>query len=473
MLDIIIIGAGISGSFLAHDLSKYNLKIMLIDKENDIANGTTMANSAIIHTGYDPEDNTLKALLNVKGAIMYEDICKHFDINYKKCGSLLVACSDEEIKTLSVLKDRADRRNVRNNFLERSELLKMESKLSDKVICGLEFPDTAIVYPWECAIALVEEAILNGLELRLNEMVDSIEYKDDHFIVGTNKNNTYTSKIVINAAGCGAEKIAELLEASPYQINVKRGEYYVLSKNAKNYAKHIIFPTPSSLGKGVLVVPTVHDNILLGPNSEKISDCDLSVTINGLNYIKSQLSKTVKDVPYQEIIRSYAGLRASGNNGDFYIKESLNYPNFIHVACIDSPGLASSPAISKYVIDNFIKHKLNLIAKDNYINRKPSLVMAKLNAEEKSEAIRKNPLYAKMICKCENISYGEIVDAIHSISGARTIKAIKKRVRPGMGKCQGGFCEVEVAKIIAKELGIKLEDVLYDNENSKLGMEAK
>ena len=472
MLDILIVGAGITGSFLAHDLSKYNLKIMLVDKENDLANGTTMANSAIIHTGYDPEDNTLKAQLNVKGARMYESICKHFDISYKKCGSLLVACSDEEIETLNVLKDRAIRRDVKQRYLTRDELISMEPNLSDNVLCGLEFPDTAIIYPWECAIALVEEAMLNGLELRLNEEVSNIKYGKDHFVVNTSK-GSYETKMVINAAGCGAEKIAKMFEESPYHINVRRGEYYVLSKMARNYAKHIIFPTPSSLGKGVLVVPTVHNNILLGPNSEHIEDEDLSVTSNGIHYVSSQLAKTVKNVPYNEIIRSYAGLRASGNHGDFYIKSSVNNPNFIHVACIDSPGLASSPAISEYVIDNLIKNQFDLEVKETYVSRKAPLVMAKLSNEEKALAIKENPLYAKTICKCENISYGEIVDAIHSICPARTIKAIKKRVRPGMGRCQGGFCEVEVAKILAKELNMKLEDVLYDNDNSKLGMEAK
>ena len=472
MYDITIIGAGISGCFIAHDLSKYQLKILCIDRENDIANETTMANSAIIHTGYDPEDNTLKAELNVKGARMYESICKDLDLSYKKCGSLLVACSNEEEEILKTLQARANKRDVRNNYLDKDALHKMEANLSDNVLSGIEFPDTAIIYPWEYAIALMEEAMLNGIELKLNEEVEAIEYLDNHFEISTQKGK-YASRFVINAAGCGAEKVASLLEESPYHINLRRGEYYVLSKNAKDYVNHIIFPTPSKLGKGVLVVPTVHDNILLGPNSEIIDDFDLSVTKNGLDYINSQLSKTMKNVPYREIIRSYSGLRASGNNGDFYIKSSTNYPNFIHVACIDSPGLASSPAISKYVIDNFIKDKIELAEKDEYIKRVAPLVMAKLNNEEKSAAIKANPSYAQMVCKCENISYGEIVDAIHSISGAKTIKAVKKRVRPGMGKCQGGFCEVEVAKIIAKECNMALEDVLYDNQNSKLGTEAK
>ena len=472
MQDIVIIGAGITGCFLAHDLSKYNLNVTVVDRQNDIANETTMANSAVIHTGYDPVGGTLKAELNVKGARMYEQVCSDLEVDYKKCGAYIVACNPEQEETLKVLKRRADERGIIAEYLTKEQIREKEPNISDEVTVGLDIPETAIIYPWQCAIALMEEAVINGVTLALNVNVNKIEEKDDYFIVSTTQGEIET-KMIINAAGCGAENVANLYEESPYHITNKKGEYFVLSRQAKGFVNHVIFPAPTAAGKGVLALPTTHGNTLLGPTSYACEPDDLSVTQGGLDFIRSHLSHIVKNIPYQEIIRSYSGLRPSGNNGDFYIKASKKNENFVHVACIDSPGLASSPAISLYVIENFIRPLMNLEEKPQYEKRKAPVVLAKLSAKEKNELIKKQPMYAKTICKCENISYQEIVDAIHSPCGARTIKAVKKRVRPGMGKCQGGFCEVEVAKILSKELNIPLKDILYDENGSKLGSEVK
>ncbi len=472
MYDIAIIGAGIIGSFLAYDLSRYQLNIIIIDKANDIANGTTMANSAIIHTGYDPKDNTLKATLNQRGACLYNELRSKLDFTYQKCGSYVVATSEDEINILYELKKRADERKIQNSLLEKDLLLLREPNIADGVVMGLEFPDTAIIYPWEVAIALMEEAVLNGAALHLGEEVIDITRQEDHFTITTNK-GLIPSKIIINAAGIHAKDIGQLIEAVPFKTQIKRGEYFVLSKKAKGLIDHIIFPAPSNKGKGVLAVPTVHGNILLGPTSDVIEEDDNSTTAEGLAYIRENLTKTIKNVPYGEVIRSYSGLRAAGNDGDFYIKPSCNYPSFIYAACIDSPGLASAPAISEYIIKNYIGKLTELTVKKQLKQRQKPLVMAKLDDEKKNEIIKKDPRFGKIVCKCENISYGEIVEAIHAVCGAKTIKGIKKRVRPGMGKCQGGFCEVEVAKIIAKELNIPLSEVLYDEPDSALGKEAK
>lgn len=472
MQDIVIIGAGIVGSFLAHDLSKFDLKVTVIDKENDIANGTSMANSAIIHTGYDPKEGTLKAQLNVKGARMYPQICKDLQIDYQRCGAYVVACNEEEIQTLEDLKKRADQRNIESHYLDRDEIVRNEKNISDAVIKALSFPDTAIIYPWQCAIALMEEAILNGVNLILGEEVLRIEEMNDVFFVH-NEKEVIQTKIIINAAGCGAEKIADMIEPSPFHIVCKKGEYFVLSKQARDLVHHIIYPVPTKKGKGVLAVPTTHGNILLGPNSQVCEAEDLSVTAEGLDYVQEHLARIVKNVPYKEVIRSYCGLRPTGNQGDFYIRPSTKNDKLIHVGCIDSPGLASAPAISDFVIRNYVKELLELIPKHNYIKRNAPLVMAHLNEKERNEIIKDQPLYGKIVCKCEKISYQEIVDAVHGPCGAKTIKAVKKRVRPGMGKCQGGFCEIEVAKILSKELNIPLTEVLYDERHSDLGTEAK
>lgn len=471
MQDIVIIGAGIVGSFLARDLSRYHLKVTVLDRENDIANETTMANSAIIHTGYDPKDETLKAKLNVAGAKMYEAITKELGVDYQKCGAYIVACDEAEQCVLRELKQRAEKRDIKVKEVNREELLQSEPHISSNVIAALEVPDTAIIYPWQCAIALMQEAVLNGVTLTLGTAVTGITKKSEGYEIQTN-NGSITSKIVINAAGCGAEKIAEMLEPSPYHITLKKGEYYVLSKQVKGFANHIIYPTPTKFGKGVLAIPTTHGNTLLGPTSEQCREFDTATSRDGLETLKQQITKTIKDVPYGEIIRSYSGIRPSGNDDDFYIQPS-KYDTFIHVACIDSPGLASAPAISRYVIENYIQPMQTLTKKQHYQHRQIPIVMASLSKEEKNKLIQKQPLYGKLVCRCEAISYQEIVDAIHSPCGAKTIKGIKKRVRPGMGKCQGGFCEVEVAKILAKELHLPLHEVLYDETNSRLGQEAK
>ncbi len=468
MYDVMIIGAGIIGSFIARDLSRYNLKICLLDKENDVANATTMANSAIVHTGYDPEEGTLKGKLNVVGARMYREICEELGADYLECGALVVACSEEEAEALKELKRKADLRGIKAEILAREELLKMEPNLSEHVIAGMDVPETAVVYPWEVANFLVEDAMNNGVELRLGEDVTEIERQTDCFEVVTNKGK-YSAKLVINSAGCNSQKIANMIGDNPFEITPRKGQYYVLSKLAKDFVNKIIYPMPTKLGKGVLAIPTTHGNTLLGPNSELCELDDLATSKEGLNFMNENLTKIVRNVPYGEIIRSYAGIRACGNHNDFYIDFSDKYRNFIHLGAIDSPGIASAPAISRYVIDELVSEVIRLESKVEVVPFEKHVVMRKLSNEERNQYIKRNPQYGDVVCKCEKISYQEIVDAIHCNNGARTIKGVKKRVRPGMGRCQGGFCEVEVAKILSKELGIPLTEVQYDQDDSKLG----
>ncbi len=472
MYDVMIIGAGIIGSFLARDLSRYNLKICLLDKESDVANATTMANSAIVHTGYDPEEGTLKAKLNVVGARMYRKICEELGAGYLECGALVVACSEEEVEGLKELKRKADLRGIKAEILDREALLEMEPNLSEHVGAGMDVPETAVVYPWEVANYLVEDAMNNHVELKLEEDVIAIEHQPEHFEITTSKGK-YEARLVINSAGCNAQKIANMIGDNPFEITPRKGQYYVLSKLAKGFVNKIIYPTPTKLGKGVLAIPTTHGNILLGPNSELCELDDLATSKEGLNFMNENLTKIVQNVPYGEIIRSYAGIRACGNNNDFYIDFSDKYHNFIHLGAIDSPGMASAPAISRYVIDEFVAEAIRLEAKTEVVPFEKHIVMSKLGNEERNKYIKKNPQYGNIVCKCEKVSYQEIVDAIHCKNGARTIKGVKKRVRPGMGRCQGGFCEVEVAKILSKELGIPLTEVRYDQEDSKLGERMK
>lgn len=472
MYDVVIIGAGICGSFLAHDLSKHQLRVAVIEREHDVANEVTMANSAIIHAGYDPKEGTLKAELNVRGAQMYESICKEIEADYQKIGAFVLAKNEEEAMTLRQLKKQADKRGVRASMLTQEEVHKEEPNLSKQITQALFVPDTAIIYPWQTAIHLMEEAMENGVELFLDEEVTSIKQLIDGFEVQTNKQCLRT-RLIINAAGLGAAHIAAMLDEHPYTIQYKRGQYFVLSKLAQGFVRHIVYPVPNEKGKGVLCVPTTHGNTLLGPTAEIIQDEDVSVSSEGLAYVKQHVQEMLENVPYQEVIRSYSGIRPCGNHGDFYIQDSEEHPGFIHVACIDSPGLASAPAISEYVIEHFIKKHLALSWKPSYKKRRPSLQCARMSIEERNAFIQKDPSFGRMICRCEKISEGEILDVIHRPCGATSIKGVKKRVRPGMGKCQGGFCEVEVAKLLARELHIPLHEVLYDQKDTSLGTKVK
>lgn len=465
MYDIIIIGAGIVGTMLAKDLSQYKCKVAVIEKENDIANGATMANSAIVHTGYDPEDHTLKAKLNVEGARMYEQLCKDLACKYKQVGAFVVACDKEEEERLHVLEKRAIERNIPYEWLSGDEARKKEKNLSLNITKALNFYTTAIIYPWQVACACMEVAMDNGVELHLNHEVTAIEKRKDSYQITTSK-GTFETKYIINASGISADKIHRMVDAGcTYTMRPRKGEYYVLD-NDIHYVDHIIFLVPSSKGKGVLAVPTVYGNTLLGPDAEESEDTGTSS--KGLSYVKENIQKTMMNVPFHKVIRTFAGLRPSSTSKDFIIEEVKGCPGFIDVASIESPGLASAPAISKYVIEQFL-NDMTLEKNDAAVKtRKKPIVMADLSAEERDAMIRENPLYAKIICRCESISEGEIIDCIHRNCGARSVKGVKKRVRPGMGRCQGGLCEPRVVSILARELGISVLDVVLDSEDSKI-----
>lgn len=470
MYDIVIIGAGITGTLLARELSRYELSIALIDKENDIADGATMANSAIVHTGYDPEDGTMKARMNPEGCRMYEQLCKELGCRYKVTGAYVAACCGEEEAHLDVLAARADSRGIPYNVLTGDEARAQEPNLSDDVSRVLDFYTTAVIYPWEVAIACAEVAVRNGAELFLNSPCIGIERTAEGYIVRTPERELET-KLVINAAGVYAEKIAQMVsDRVRFHIEPRRGEYYVLDNDVQP-VKHIIFPVPSKeKGKGVLAVPTVYGNTLIGPSSDVIDDLDDNGTsADGLGYVTKNISKLLKNVPLNRSIRTFAGLRPSADVHDFVIEEQEGAEGFINVSCIESPGLASSPAIAKYVINELIAKRTELKEKPSAdLTRERSAVMEELSAEERSELIKKEPMYGRIICRCEQISEGEIVACIRRTCGARTVKGVKKRVRPGMGRCQGGFCEPRVVEILARELGCDPTEIVLDSVKSKI-----
>ena len=464
MLDIVIIGAGITGSLIAHGLSKYNLNVLLLEKNSDVAEGATGANSAMIHSGHDPKSNTLKCRYNLLGNRMYPDVCMELQVPFKLIGAFVAATSDEEEKTLEGLINQCVERNIPHVVMSGEEARIEEPNLSDNVTKVLSLPTTGIIVPWETAFAATEEAMLNGVELKLNYEVKSIKKENDKFII----NDEIETKVIINCAGAHCDDITNMLRISPYKVEAKKGEYYVLDHLDGKFVKHVIYPVPSEKGKGVLAIPTAHDNVMLGPNSDFIDDKEDTSTGNGLDYVKAEITKTMKNIPYNKMIHTFAGLRPHIDLNDFYIQEDDEINNFIHVAGIESPGLTAAPAIAKDVIENMVLPKFNASVKSDYVRRKPYIDMKHMTDEKKDELIKSNPDFGKMICRCEQISLGQIKDVINRKCGARTIKGVKMRCRPGMGRCQGGFCEPEVVKILQKELNKELKDIELDKANSNI-----
>ena len=464
MNDIVIIGAGITGCLIAHELSKMKCNVVVIEKNFDVATMASGANSAIIHSGHDPKEGTLKAKFNLEGNRLYPELCKELKVAYKNIGAFVVATNLEEEKTLEGLILNCENRKIPYEILNAEEARNLEPNLADGITKVLSLPSTGIITPWEVCIAAMEESINNGVILKLNEEVKDIKKENDKFIITTNK-STYDTKIVINCAGLYADEIAKLVNADSYKITARRGEYLVLD-HKQQFIKRVIYPIPSVKGKGVLAIPTIHNNILLGPNAEYVDDKEDNETTNALSAVKKDILRVLKNIPFQNVIHTYAGLRPTGDTHDFVIKEDENVKNFIHVSCIESPGLTAAPAIAKYVCEELIHEDYEL--KKEYIHRKRHIVMNDLNDDEKKKLIEMNPDYGKIICRCEKVSLGEIKDVINRSCGATSINGVKKRCRPGMGTCQGGFCEPQILDILSRELKIEKNKICKNGPGSEI-----
>ncbi|AGX43799.1 NAD(P)/FAD-dependent oxidoreductase [Clostridium saccharobutylicum] len=467
MYDIAIIGAGVIGTSIFRELTKYNLKVVVLEKEKDVSMGTSKANSAIVHAGYDPKEGTLMAKFNVKGNEMFEDLCKELSVPFKRNGSLIIAFNDEDMNTVHDLYENGTKIGVKGlKILTREEVLEKEPNLSDEIAGALYAPTGGIVGPFEYTIALAENGVANGGEIKLEKEVVSIE-KNDLFKITTKDGEVIESRFVINAAGLYADKIHNLICKESFKIIPRSGEYFVMDKSQGNLFTHTIFQCPSKLGKGVLVTPTVHGNLLVGPDARDIEDKeDLGTVGEGLNFVREASMRTTKKVNFREGIRNFAGLRANPDKGDFIVEENENVKGFIDVAGMKSPGLSSAPAIALEVINILGKAECKLEKKTNFNGKRDQVHFMELSAKEKAELIRKNPQYGRIVCRCESITEGEIVDAIHKSFGVLSLDGIKRRCRPGMGRCQGGFCGPRVQEIIAREYNIPLEDVVQEKSGS-------
>ncbi len=464
--DVLIIGAGVTGTMIARELSKYQIDTIIIDKSNDAGNMTSSANSAIIHSGYDPEPGTNKAKFNVLGNKMYPELVKQLDVPYVPCGSLTVALEEEQLETLKMLAERSKINGVPVELLNREQVLEKEPNINPEVKGALFAPTAGVIDPFNLVVHAMENAIDNGVNFLRNHEVLDIKKENDYFVVKTNKEDLY-SRIVINAAGVKADKIAAMIEEIDWAITPRKGEYYLLDHYKEGLVNSTIFPLPSKKGKGILVSITSSGNYIVGPSSELADPDDLATDAPTLANIKQSASMMVPSIPFRETIRVFSGLRATCTRHDFIIEPAKSERNFINVAGIESPGFVSSPAIAQYVVDELIKPIMEL--KDNPSFNpcvKPYHRMHYLSEEEQIKTIKNNPEFGEIICNCEHISLGEINEALSRSCPPVSIKGVKRRTRAGFGKCQGGFCQPKILLLLAKHYGVSPMEIPLNEDGS-------
>lgn len=467
MYDIVIIGAGIAGAFIARELSRYNLKMLIVDRQNDVGNESTAANSAIIHGGYDAPHYQLKGKYNAPGNAMFDTICEELDVSFKRIGSLVIGFDEDNRKTIEKLFENGLKNNVPDmRIIERDEILQMEPNLNDNVLCALYTPSAGIIEPWEFTVASVENAMDNGLELELETEVVDIRKIENKYILSTNRGEI-ESRLIINCAGVHADTINNMVAEPYFSIRARKGNYYVLDSGL-NLFKHVIFQCPTKKGKGVLLTPTIHGNLLIGPDSEFVDDKDsVETDANNLEYVRKTALLSSSVIPFNKVIRSFAGLRANSNINDFIIEEAKGAEGFINVAGFESPGLSSIPAVAEHVVGLVDEIMGGLKEKENFNPRRRRVIRFDLlSEEEKEKIIKENPLYGNIICRCEAVTEGEIVDSIHRNCGARSVKSVKKRTKAGLGRCQGGFCGPRVVENLARELKKDWTQIPYDSSKS-------
>lgn len=461
MHDIIIIGAGVAGCACARELSRCSADILVLDKEEDVCCGTSKANSAIVHAGYDAAPGSLMAKLNVRGNALMGDLAKDLDIPFRRIGSLVVCLSEEDMPGLQALYDRGQANGVPDlRIIYHDELLQMEPNLSEETYAALYAPTAGIVCPFGLNIALAENAAMNGVEFHFDTEVQSLERRQGGGWILHTSQGSYETRLVVNAAGVYADSLHNMISSGKIHITPRRGDYCLLDKTTGSHVNHTIFPLPGKYGKGILVSPTIHGNLLLGPTAIDVADPEATnTTADGLAQVLENAGRYVKEIPYKNVITSFAGLRAHEDGHEFIIGEVPGAENFIDCAGIESPGLTSSPAIGEMVAE-IVRAKLELSEKEHFISRRKGIMNpTQLPDGERQEWIRRHPAYGHIVCRCEHISEGEILDAIHRPLGARSLDGVKRRVRAGMGRCQGGFCSPRVMELLSRELDIPLEQI--------------
>ena len=468
--DVIIIGGGVVGAAAARELSRYELSVCLLEKEEDVCSGTSKANSAIVHAGFDALPGTLKAKFNVQGNAMMDELAQELSFEFRRNGSLVLCFSDEDMPKLGELYRRGIQNGVPDiQILTGNDVRKMEPNLTDEVVAALYAPTGGIVCPFGLTIALAENACDNGAEFRFDTEVLGIRRNAENGYEIDTTDGTYTAKYVVNEAGVHSDEIHNMVSGKKLHITPRKGDYCLLDKEAGGHVSSTIFQLPGKYGKGVLVSPTVHGNLLIGPTATDVEDKeDTATTAAELADVVAKSAVSVKNIPYRLTITSFSGVRAHEDGDDFIVGEASDAPGFFDAAGIESPGLSSAPAIGLYLAEQIAAKSGAEKKKSFNPKRKGFVKLAEKSFEERAALIRENPLYGVIVCRCMQISEGEIVDAIRRTPGARSLDGIKRRVRQGMGRCQAGFCTPKTMEILSRETGIPMEKICKNRDGSEM-----
>lgn len=467
LYDVFVIGAGITGSMIARELSRYELSVAIIDKENDIGNVTSNANSAIIHSGYDPLPGTLKAKLNVLSNPLFDKICEDLDVSFSRIGSLTVAIEDSQLPLLKELENRSKENGVDVTLLNGDQVKQLEPNINPNVKGALLAPTCGIINVFELTTHAMENAVDNGVICYLDEEVLSIDKESDHYVIKTNK-HTFEARVIINAAGLGCEKISRMVYDVDWHLTPRKGEYFLISHQVHDLVRHVVFPLPSEKGKGILVSLTTSGDYIVGPSSEPSDADDVSTDPKTLENIKEQGSSLIFNIPFSSSIRTFAGVRPTTTRHDFIIETIPGQDHFIQACGIESPGIASSPMIAKMVVD-LVGNVLSMKEKKNFNPKiRKHIHFNSLSLEEKNKLIEKDKDFGKIVCYCEHITLGEIKDELSRSTPPKTIKAVKRRTRAGMGNCQGGYCSSTILFYLAKYFNELPTDIKYDKDDSNV-----
>lgn len=469
--DILIIGAGITGTAVARELSRFRAHITVIERGADIAEGATKANSGIVHAGYDALPGTKKALFNVRGAAVYGNLCASLGVPYRRCGALVVGFDESDRAALERLKERGRTNGVPGlEILEKEALSALEPSLNPEASCALNVPGSAIVSPYELAFAMADDAALNGVEFRFGEDARSVAPDESGagWIVDTGSSR-YQCRAVINCAGAFGAELHNMISPEKLTMVHRRGQYYLLDRAETLPFSRTIFQCPNAMGKGVLISPTVHGNLLIGPNAEDIENpLDTATTPEGLSFVLRTAQRTWPFLSVRTNITNFSGIRAHLNTDDFAVGAVSGCENAYEAIGIESPGLSSAPAIGEYLAA-MVAEDMGLKRKDEIATYVPGpKPFHEMTGEERDAAVRSNPEYGNIICRCEVVTEAEIRTAIRRPVGARTIDGVKRRTRAGMGRCQGGFCMPRVAEILSEELDCGILSVTKDGGASRI-----